>query len=295
MDKDVLDSYVKAGAINAQVREEVLKLAKPGLGILELAEFIEKRIRELGGEPAFPVNVGINDVTAHYTPKPGDEGKIGEGDLVKIDVGVHVNGYVSDQAYTYCSGKNDFIDVAKRALEAGIKAIRPGVRVLEISREIENVAKEAGLGVIINLTGHGLERYVIHGEPKIPNVENDSAHELMEGDVIALEPFITDSNGVVKESETTEIFSFIQPKPSRLMEARKITEMAAKDFMGLPFCRRWITDRGISSFKASFALRQLENSDALHPYPVLKETRGKPVAQAEHTIIVSENPIVTTR
>ncbi len=295
MDPKVLEHYKKAGKINSKVREEVLRMVKPGMKILELAEFIEKRIIELGGFPAFPVNIGINEITAHYTPSHNDTRVIGEGDLVKIDVGVHIEGYVSDHAYTYCSQKNDFVEVAKGALEAGISAVKPGVRVMEIGNEIQKVVNEAGLGVIINLTGHGLDQYVVHGEPKIPNVENDEAHELREGEVIALEPFITEGNGVVKDSEPVEIFSLMQPKPARLPEARRIMEMAANEYNGLPFCKRWMVRKGISPFKTGFALKQLEAADAVKAYPVLKETRGRKVAQAEHTVIVGNPSVVTTR
>jgi methionyl aminopeptidase len=295
MDQKVLESYRKAGKISVQVRQEVLAKIRPGMKILDLAEMIEKRIVELGGHPAFPVNIGINEITAHYTPAVNDETVIKPGDLVKIDIGVHVDGYVSDQAFTYCSEKNDMIAAAVKAVDAGIAAIRPGVKVSEISRAIQEAVKHTGFGVIVNLTGHGLEQYVIHGSPSIPNVENENGHVLEEGDVVALEPFITESNGVVKDSEPVEIFSFLQPKPVRVPEARKILEMSAAEYNGLPFCRRWIVSKGISQFKTSFSIRQLESVDALTSYPVLKESRGKPVAQAEHTIIVGNPSIVITK
>jgi methionyl aminopeptidase len=295
MDQKILDSYKKAGKISVQVRQEVLAKIRPGMKILDLAEMIEKRIIGLGGHPAFPVNIGINEITAHYTPTVSDETVIKPGDLVKIDIGVHVDGYVSDQAFTYCSEKNGMITAAVKAVDAGIAVIRPGVKVHEISRAIHEAVKHTGFGVIVNLTGHGLEQYVIHGSPSIPNVENENGYVLKEGDVIALEPFITESNGVVKDSEPVEIFSFLQPKPVRVPEARKILELSASEYKGLPFCRRWIISKGISQFKTSFSLRQLESVDALTSYPVLKESRGKPVAQAEHTIIVGNPSVVITR
>ena len=133
MEKKVLDSYIKAGKISSQIRHEVLAKVKPGMKILDLAEMIEKRIFELGGEPAFPVNIGINEITAHYTPSADDATVIKPGDLVKIDVGVHVDGYVSDQAFTYCSEKHEYIDAAVKAVEAGIAVIKPGVKVMEVS------------------------------------------------------------------------------------------------------------------------------------------------------------------
>jgi methionyl aminopeptidase len=295
MDEEILEKYKKAGKISSQIREETLSKVKPGMKILELAEFIEKRTRELGAKPAFPVNIGINEFTAHYTPKFNDDLVIKEKDLVKIDQGIHIDGYVADTAYTYSFERNRMIDVVNKALEEGLKVIRPGVKIREIGEAIENVVRRAKLGVIVNLTGHGLDRYVIHGEPKIPNTKNDIDQELKEWNVVALEPFVTESNGVVKESEPIEIFSFIQPKPVRLPEARKILDLAMNEYKGLPFCKRWLIKKGFPPLRASFALKQLEAMNALTSYPVLKESRNKSVVQAEHTVIVTDPPIVTTR
>ena len=294
MDSATFEKYRKAGEISAQIKKEVLEKIKPGMKILDLAEFIEKRVAELGGRPAFPVNIGINDITAHYTPKVDDAVVIKPGDLVKIDHGVHVDGWVADMAYTYCSEKNELIKVVGDALHAGMKVIRPGVRISEISKAINETVAAAGFGVIVNLSGHGLDQYVIHGPPIIPNIINDAQQELKEGDVIALEPFVCEKNGNVKDSEPVEIFSFFQPKPARLPEARAILDMAGNEYMGLPFCKRWLVKKGISPFKVSFALKQLEVSEALKCYPVLKERTGMAVAQAEHTIIVEKKPVVIT-
>ena len=294
MDSETLEKYKKAGEISKQIKKEVLEKIKPGVKILELAGFIEKRILELGGKPAFPVNIGINDITAHYTPKSDDNTIIKAGDLVKIDQGIHMDGWVADMAYTYCSGKNELIKAVENALEAGIKVIRPGVKISEISQEISETVESAGFGVIVNLTVHGLDQYVIHGPPTIPNVKNDSQQVLKESDVMALEPFVCETNGYVKESEPVEIFSFLQPRPVRLLEARKILDLASNEYNGLPFCKRWLVKRGISPFKVSFALKQLEVSNSVKSYPVLREREGKKVAQAEHTIIVMEKPIITT-
>ncbi len=294
MDSETLEKYKKAGEISKQVKKEVLERIKPGMSILELAEFIEKRILELGGKSAFPVNIGINDITAHYTPKFDDTMVIKPGDLVKIDQGIHVDGWVADMAYTYCSEKNELIKTVEKALEAGIKVIKPGVKIFEISQAISEIVESSGFGVIVNLTGHGLDQYVVHGPPSIPNVKNDSQLELKDGDVVALEPFVCETNGYVKESEPIEIFSLIQPRPVRLPEARKILDLASSEYKSLPFCKRWLVKKGFSPFKVSFALKQLEVSNAVKGYPVLREKEGRKVAQAEHTVIIGEKPIIIT-
>jgi methionyl aminopeptidase len=212
---------------------------------------------------------------------------------VKIDIGVHVDGYIGDMAFTYCSEPSKLIECSDKCLEAAIEVLRPGVKVSEISEAIEETAKQSGLGVIVNLTGHTLERFVFHGHPSIPNISNDSDHEFNEGDVIALEPFVTETNSYVKDSGTVEIYRHLADRPVRLQEARDILRLSREEFSSLPFAKRWLS--GISPLKLSLALRQLEQSGALESYPVLKETRGMPVAQSEHTIIIMDKPIVTTR
>jgi methionyl aminopeptidase len=294
MEPEVLDKYVKAGRICSEIRESVLARIKPGMKLLELADFIEDSIREKGGEPAFPVNISINELAAHYTPSHNDEKAIEPGDLVKIDVGVHVDGYIGDMAFTYSSEKSPLIEAAQKALEEAIKIIRPNVTVGEIGETIEKTVESLGLGVIVNLTGHTLGKYMFHGSPNIPNVANPSNYHFKEGSVIALEPFITDTNSAVKESGVVEIYKYVMDRPVRLTEARKVLAMARDDWHGLPFAKRWLY-RHISPIKVSLALRQLESVGAIESYPVLRSAENRPIAQAEHTIIVEEEPIVTTR
>lgn len=292
MDKEILEKYKRAGSIAAEVKKWLLPQLKPGAMILELAEKIEGKIQELGARPAFPVNISINDVTAHYTPTLSDTTKINPGDLVKIDLGVQADGYIGDLAFTYCSENNLLIKSAEEALKAGIRMMKPGVSIPEISEAIHGSITSSGFGPIVNLTGHNLGRYVFHGGVSIPNVPNDIGYVLRENDVFALEPFVAATSGQVKESETVEIYNYLQDRPVRLPEARRILALARDEYKGLPFAKRWLKE--IPQIKLSLALRQLEATEALRTHPVLRETTGKPVAQAEHTVIVMDKPLITT-
>jgi len=293
MEKEVLEKYLKAGKICAEIRQEISGMLKPGAKLLAIAETVDKKIHEKGGKPAFPVNISVNEVVAHYTPSFNDARVINPKDLVKIDIGVHVDGYIGDMAFTYCSEPNALVKCSEQCVQAAIDIVKPGVTVSEISQAIESSVKEHGLGIIVNLTGHTLERYIFHGSPSIPNVSNNSNYKFKEGDVIALEPFVTQSNGYVKDSGTVEIYRFLRERPVRLTEARKILELAKSEYHELPFAKRWLY-KHFSPVKVSLALRQLEAAGAIETYPVLKEMENRPVAQSEHTIIVMENPIVTT-
>jgi len=295
MEKEVLDNYIRAGMIAAKAKREAEKILRPGLSLIVLAETVEKFIRDNGAEPAFPLNISLNENAAHYTPPYGDRTEIKPGDLVKIDIGAHVDGYIGDMAFTYCSEKSHLARAAENILADAIKVIRPGVKVSEIGCAIEDSAKSNGVGIIVNLTGHTLERFVFHGAPGIPNVKNDISHSFNEGDVIALEPFTCPTNGLIRESGGgAEIFRYLMDRPARLPEARQILGMARDRFHELPFAKRWLT-ASMSPVKVAMAMRQLESLGALEPYPVLREVSGKPIAQAEHTIIVADKPIITTR
>ncbi len=295
MEKEAFDNCIKAGKIVAETEKELRKKLKPGMKIIEIAEYVESSIIEHGGRSAFPVNISINEIAAHYTPSHDDKRVIKEGELVKIDMGAHIDGYIADRAFTYCSEKNRLISSVEKALDKAIGIIRPGLRVSEIGAEIEESVKGDDLGLIINLTGHGLGRYKFHGDYSIPMVKNDTKHILREGEVIALEPFVLESSGHVKEAEgAVEIYRYSRDRPVRLLEARQILGMAREEYAALPFARRWLMKR-FSPVKVSLALRQLESVNAIERYPVLREVQNRPIAQAEHTIIVSREPIVTTK
>lgn len=294
MDKEILDNYKKAGSIAARARELALRKTRPGAMILDIAEEVEAFVVKKGGLPAFPLNISINDIAAHYTPAYNEGKTIQEDDLVKLDVGVHVDGYIGDTAITWSRKPHELVDAVEKVLSEALKILKPGVTIGEIGTVIEETAKSQGVGLILNLTGHTLDRYVFHGQPSILNTANDSTHAFREGDVIALEPFTCPSNGHVRESGITEIYRFLQKRPVRLPEARKIIDLAEKKYSSLPFAKRWLC-REISPIKVSLAMRQLDGIVALENYSMLREVSGMPIAQAEHTIIIQDKPIITTR
>lgn len=287
MEKEVLENYTKAKEVSDKVIEFAKGLIKEGEKILNIAESIEKKIFEFGAKPAFPVNISINEIAAHYTPDINDDRILKSEDLVKVDIGTQVNGYIWDRAFTVCIGKesHDLIKASEKALQEALKFIKPGAKIFEISEVVENTVKEFGFNPIRNLCGHGLEQYNQHAFPSIPNGKNTIQTEIKEGQVIAMEVFVTDGVGMVKESFPTLIFKFKQDKPVRLLEARKILTLAKTEFDLLPFTKRWLL-KVATPAKIDFALKQLEEADALYSYPILKEETNGRVAQSEETIII---------
>src|SRR3989344_2120904 len=240
MDKDEFDKYVLAGNIAAKVREESRSYVNVGASLLEIAGKIEDSIRKNGGMPAFPVNLSLNDEAAHYTPLPADGRKISEGDVIKVDIGVHVDGFIGDTAYTasFSEKHGAMVKAAEDALEKAVPLCIPGKAVDEISGVIEDTIKSHGFRPVANLTGHGLRQWEGHAEPTIHNVRVNYQYVLKEDDVIAVEPFATDGAGRIKDSEPSVIFSLVGKKPVRSREARKMLG-DIEAFNGMPFTERW--------------------------------------------------------
>jgi methionyl aminopeptidase len=287
MEKEIIENYGKARSISDSIIPFARSLVRENVRILELAENIEKKIFELGGRPAFPVNISINENAAHYTPDINDSTALKENDLVKVDIGIHINGYIWDRAFTVCIGKEShpLIEASEKALQEALKLIKLGTKIFEISEVVENTIAEFGFNPIRNLCGHGLQQYTQHASPTIPNGKNTIIEEIEEGQVIAMEVFSTNGVGLVKESSPVLIYRFLQEKPVRLWEARKILEKSSREFEGLPFAKRWLATVAAGA-KLDLALKQLIGIGALTEYPVLKEEANGLVAQTEETVIV---------
>ena len=286
-----LEKHREAGEILAQVRAAAADRVEVGASHLEVAEFAEDRIRELGAEPAFPVNISIDEEAAHATPEPDDDAAFGE-EMVNLDIGVHVDGWLADTAVTVdLSGHADLAEAPEEALEAAIEVVEPGVETGEIGAEIESVIDGYGYNPVVNLTGHGLGHWEQHTEPNVPNRAVEQGVELEAGDVVAIEPFATDGGGKVNEGAHEEIYSLEREASVRNRQAREALEQIVEEFKTLPFARRWL-----DTSRARMALRRLERNDVVHGYPVLKEQDGSLVSQREHTVIVTEDGCeVTTR
>jgi methionyl aminopeptidase len=291
MNDDIFEKYVEAGAIASRLLREGAQGIRIGGSYFDLVERIESRVREEGALLAFPLNLSINEDAAHDTPSPGDVRVFEKGNVAKLDLGVHIDGYIADTATTVDLGSNSLLLAAsEQALEAAIKKVRPGSTVGELGAAVQHEIESRGYRPIANLTGHGLDRYIQHSAPSIPNVGIKGGIVLKEGMVFAIEPFATTGSGHVGEKSRVEIYSQISQKPVRIPAARAILE-TMKDRHGLPFSRRWLKER-----KQDLALPALVRSQTLHGYPVLSDIPGSLVSQHEHTIIVTaDGCVVTTR
>ncbi len=278
--KEIIEKYRHAGKILSEVRAEAVKKVEEGISLLWIAEFTENLIREKGGEPAFPVNISRNDEAAHSTPSYNDTTVFGK-DMVKLDIGVHIDGYIADTAVTVdLSGNPELVKAAESALSESIKFIHAGVNTSDIGGVIEDTITSFGYKPIINLTGHGLAQYIQHAPPAIPNKKMPHGVVLEEGDIVAIEPFATNGAGKIHEAGNAQIYHLISSRSVRHPSARALLQKIER-YKTLPFAKRWLGEN------IDFAIMQLVKMNIIQPYPILKEIKGGLISQAEHTIMVT--------
>lgn len=287
---------LQAGKIASEVREWIKPQIKKGISLLELAEKIENKIIELGGKPAFPTNLSINEIAAHYTPSHNDETKA--HGLIKIDFGVHINGWCSDQAFSIdlkdSEENKKLIKAAENALEKAIETIKENITTNEIGKSIQETIESTGFSPIINLSGHQIDEYDLHAGLTIPNIENGKAEKIEKG-LYAIEPFSTNGSGKVRDGKPSGIYMLTNTKNPRSQIAREILDYIIEEYDSLPFCSRWIIKK--FGTKALFGLKQLEEMENLHHFAQLIESGNGIVAQAEHTILINKDnkKIITTK
>ncbi|MDH5782565.1 MAG: type II methionyl aminopeptidase [Candidatus Bathyarchaeota archaeon] len=290
--EETFQKYVKAGRIAAKVREQMQRTVSEGMRIIDICEKAESLIRESRGKPAFPCNVSINEVAAHYTSSPQDKKAIPESSIVKVDIGVHVDGYIADTAVTVCFNPEyeNLVRAAEEALETAIKMLRPGLSISRFGSAVQKSIKMHGLKPISNLTGHQISRYSLHAGKALPNVFHLSTSRVKAGEIYAVEPFVTMPNaaGKVRRAKEAHIFRFIKHKSLKNEYSKRLLNYIEKNFRTLPFSERWL-EGCVPTSHHSAAFSELLSSKTLMSYPVFIEASGKPVAQAEHTVIITKD------
>ncbi len=287
---------VKSGKIAAKVLTEISEMIKPKERIIKICSTAEKKIREYGGVPAFPLNVSINHIAAHSTSPRGDKSEIPEFGLVKLDVGVHVDGYIADTALTVdIDGTLEgFVAATEDALSEAISLMKPGVALGEVGKTIESVIKDYGLLPISNLSGHNLQRYRLHAGKQVPNIKKRGTPNIELGEYYAIEPFATSGIGKVIDSEYVYIFANTGVEKTLEGTTEKLRKYLREKYGPLPFASRWI---GTASKKIDVIeeIRILVNEKVIRGFPLQIEKKTRPVSQAEHTVFISEDgPIILT-
>jgi len=294
------DNAILAGKIAAKAIVYGKSIIHPDVKIVDALDKIEQFIKDNGGRIAFPTQVSLNETAAHYCPLSDDLSVFKPADIIKLDLGVHIDGVIADTAVTIIfnddNPKYEELLNLKRAsedaLNNALKYARPGTTLGEIGLIIQESIAKHDLSPVRNLSGHGLGKYSVHEKPTIPNFNTHDKHELEDNQLIAIEPFATNGQGMIFESSNPTVFVLNSAKGVRSMMTREILSDIQK-FNNLPFTTRWLTKKNSAS-KVRFALNDLKNLGIIHDYPPLVEVGRGMVAQSEHTVIVREKPIITT-
>lgn len=293
MDPIITEKYHTAGQIAAYARDEGAKRIKPGVSFLEVVSFVESCIREKGAFLAFPVNIAINDIAAHFTPKDDDHNVFQSGDVVKLDVGAHIDGYIADTAVTLeieSSIHESLLKASEDALKKAITLMKPGVSLSTIGGTVQDIIHGYGFKPIENLTGHSLNRYTLHAGLSIPSVASMGlSGRPKPGDVIAVEPFATTGSGRVISGNGSNIYIVNQGLHLRHIRDQRIKQYLSKlkkTFQTLPFSTRWCIPHLTN---AEHVLQRMSHLGLLHHYPTLLEQNHGLVSQKEHTLIITND------
>ena len=285
VDRQALDCFRKAGRIAAECREWAKENIRPGVPIRHVLETVEATIRERGAQPGFPAQSSRNFVAAHYCSSPEDEQRYAEGDCVKVDIGVHVDGWVADTAASVDLSNDGrwtpLVEAARNALAAAIATIRDGVPLADVGGAIERTILSAGYQPVRNLTGHGLGRWKVHTPPQIPNYAERGSGSLREGMVFAIEPFASTGRGYIHEAGRAEVFMMVRPPVKAKGLDREVLK-AIESWRGLPIARRYF--KHLDRDAVEDTLTKLARQGSLVRYPPLCEDEGVMVAQYEHSI-----------
>jgi len=292
-----LEDYLKAGSIAGEVRENVRKTDWIGSTLAEICDYVESEIIKRGAKCAFPVNTSMNEIAAHYTAEPNDPKTVSDTDLVKIDLGAQINGYIADTAVTvnYDPQYDQMVQTAEDALQNAMSMIKAGVKSKDVGRTIQKTIQDMGFKPIANLSGHSLDQYTIHAGKTVPNMWTIGSFLFSENEAYACEPFVTTKNalGFVRNGKIKNIFALVSRKKNKDEEADRLTDYIWNNFNMLPFALRWL----LKEWEEKEARRLLEilvKKKVVHAYAILVEANGKTVAQAEHTFIPTQSGATVT-
>lgn len=294
MDAKEITDYIKAGEIAKKIVAYAKSIIKPEMPLLEIAQKIHKEIEKQGGKPAFPVNLSIDDVAAHYHPVLNDETKA--TGLLKVDIGIHINGFIADTAFsidlTPDNRYKKMIEANEQALNKALNLLKENPTLSKIGEIIQKTIEDKGFSPIVNLSGHGLEKYEIHAGITIPNYADNNPNKIKTG-AYAIEPFATTGDGKIYEGQSSNIYALVNLKNTRSPKSREILEYVAEEYQTLPFSLREMQEK--FGPLARLSIKQMVQEGILHEFPQLIEQSHHPVSQAEHTFIKnSKGEIIVT-
>ena len=288
-----LSKLRKAGKVAAEARALGMDMVDEGVKLYDVAQEVEGYIRSKGCGLAFPCNISINEIAAHYTPCVNDTKVFQKGDVVKVDCGAHLDGYVGDTAGTVEVGTKRYrslIDASKHARDTVAEFVGAGTPINEIGRAVERSMNQEGFRPITNLCGHQIKQYNLHAGVSIPNYNDGNTDRLKLGMIVAIEPFATNGEGIVLNGPPGNIVRILRERKLEDPKAQEFFEYARAEFRAFPFCARSCDFPDAEKY-----VKILLRHGVLSSYALLIEAKKGIVSQHEHTFyIIGERAEVTT-
>ncbi len=285
LNEDQLSKLRIAGRVAGEAREIGLNMVKPGVKLYDVAEEVEGYIREHGCGLAFPCNVSINEIAAHYTPCVNDKKVFELGDVVKVDCGAELDGWVGDTAGTAEAGTGrhtKLIQASKRARDAVAEFVGDGCPLNEIGMVIEANIRQDGFSPIRNLCGHEIMQYDLHAGLSVPNYASGEMTQVEKGMILAIEPFATNGRGEVVNGRPGNIVRILREREIEEPKIKEFFDYVKEEFKSFPFCAR-SCDFPEAEKYVNFLIRR----GILSSYSQLVEIKKGIVSQHEYTFYVS--------
>lgn len=285
MNDDQLSKLRKAGKVAGEAREIGLSMIEPGVKLFDVAEEVEAHIRGKGCGLAFPCNVSVNEIAAHYTPSVNDKTVIKTGDVIKVDCGAELDGWVGDTAGTAEAGTGKYtrlIQASKQARDAIADFVGDGFPLSEIGGIVEANIRQYGFTPVRNLCGHQITQYNLHSGLSVPNYDDGSSTRAKKGMILAIEPFATDGRGEVVNGRPGNIVRIIREREIEEPDIKEFFDYVKEEFKTFPFCARSCDFRDAEKY-----VNYLTRRGILSSYAQLVEVKRGIVSQHEHTFYVS--------
>ena len=294
LNSEELSKLRKAGEVASAARSMGMDMVKANVRLYDVAQEVEGYIRSKGCGLAFPCNISINEVAAHYTPCVDDKNVFEVGDVVKVDCGAELDGYVGDTAGTVEVGTKRYrslIEASKRARDTVAEFVGIGTPICDIGRAVEMCIRQDGFKPIMNLCGHEIKQYNLHAGISIPNYDDGNTGRLAQGMVVAIEPFATNGEGrVLMNGPPGNIVRAVRERKLEDPKAQEFFEYIKGEFKTFPFCAR-----SCDFPNAEKHVKTLVRHGVLSSYAQMVEAKKGIVSQHEHTFYISgERAEVTT-
>ncbi|XP_038863852.1 proliferation-associated protein 2G4-like [Salvelinus namaycush] len=312
----VVTKYKMGAEIANQALKAVVEAAKAGVTVVSLCETgdafimaetgkVFRKEKDLKKGIAFPTSLSVNNCVCHFSPLKSDpEITLKDGDLIKIDLGVHVDGFISNLAHSFVVGvtkdapltgrKADVIKAAHLCAEAALRLVKPGNQNSQVTEAWNKIAKSFKCSAIEGMLSHQLKQHVIDGEKTIIQNPTDlqrKDHEKAEfevHEVYAVDVLISTGEGKAKDAgQRTTIYKRDPDKQYglKMKTSRSFFSEVERRFDAMPFTLRAFEDEG----KARLGVVECAKHELLQPFNVLHEKEGEFVAQFKFTVLLMAN------